>query len=49
MESHANRCDRDLRKALTSRSGDDPIRTVRGAGYAFDDTRAKNQLVDNQT
>jgi len=26
-----------LRKALASRSDDDPIRTVRGAGYAFED------------
>lgn len=27
-----------LRKALTSAGGSDPIRTVRGAGYAFDET-----------
>jgi two-component system phosphate regulon response regulator PhoB len=27
-----------LRKALTSLDEQDPIRTVRGAGYAFDET-----------
>jgi two-component system phosphate regulon response regulator PhoB len=27
-----------LRKALSNDSENDPIRTVRGAGYAFDET-----------
>jgi two-component system phosphate regulon response regulator PhoB len=32
-----------LRKALASRSDDDPIRTVRGAGYAFEDQPSKDR------
>ena len=30
-----------LRKSLNRANKKDPIRTVRGAGYAFDDTFAK--------
>ena len=31
-----------LRKALCIHGGDDPLRTVRGAGYAFDETFARS-------
>ncbi len=31
-----------LRKALSQESEDDPIRTVRGSGYAFDETFGRN-------
>jgi two-component system phosphate regulon response regulator PhoB len=30
-----------LRKAIFRESGRDPLRTVRGAGYAFDETFAR--------
>jgi two-component system phosphate regulon response regulator PhoB len=31
-----------LRKALSKEAETDPIRTVRGAGYAFDETFGRN-------
>ena len=31
----------DLRKAITPANAKDPLRTVRGAGYAFDETFAR--------
>jgi two-component system, OmpR family, phosphate regulon response regulator PhoB len=31
-----------LRKALATGAEDDPIRTVRGSGYSFDETFGRN-------